>query len=184
VRTSFVLIRHAESPWSEDDARSLSPDGRLAAEALADRLDGIALDAIYSSPYRRALQTVAPLAQRRGLDVQELFDIRERTLGAFPGESFEDALAATWSQFDLCYTGGESSRAAQQRGLEVIRALAGRHRSQTVALSTHGNLLALLLNVFDPRVDFAFWRSLTFPDVFELQVSPTGQGVFCRIGQP
>ena len=179
--TSFVLIRHAESLWSPDEGRELSPSGFQAAEALADRLEGVALDAIYSSPYRRALQTVAPLAQRRGLEVSERLELRERSLGAFAGESFEDALAATWSQFDLCYPGGESSRAAQHRVFDLVHSLAGRHPAQTVALSTHGNLLALLLNAFDPEVDFAFWQSLTLPDAFALQVRPTGNGVFRRI---
>jgi 2,3-bisphosphoglycerate-dependent phosphoglycerate mutase len=181
--TRFLLIRHAESPWSEDDARPLSAAGRRAAEALPERLEGFAIDAIYSSPHRRALETAAPLAERRGLPIAELADLRERTLGAPPSGGFAEGMAAGWADFDLVHPGGESSRSAQRRVLGVVSALAGRHPSRTIALATHGNLLALLLHAFDPRVGLAFWRSLEFPDVFELCLEPSGAGTFRRIGR-
>jgi 2,3-bisphosphoglycerate-dependent phosphoglycerate mutase len=63
----------------------------------------------------------------------------------------------------------------------LSRSLASRHPSQTLALSTHGNLLALLLNAFDPRVGFEFWKSLEFPDLIELRLDSSGAGTFSRI---
>lgn len=179
--TSFILIRHAESPWSEDENRPLSTAGARAAQSLPQRLGGYSISAIYSSPYRRSLQTVMPLAEHLGLSISEAFDLRERTLGSFQHASFEEAVAATWSNFERAYPRGESSRSAQQRALAVARGLARRHPSETVALATHGNLLALLLNAFDPNVRFNFWKSLEFPDAFELRLLPSGGGVFWRI---
>src|SRR5262245_61166290 len=154
--TSFILIRHAESPWSDDDNRPLSAAGLMAAELLPERLAGFSVDAVYSSPYRRAVQTVVPLARRRGLEVREVFELREWPLGTYPSASFADAMAASWSNFDLMYPGGESSRVAQARVRDLVDQLAHRHRSQIVVLASHGNLLALLLNAFDRRVDFDF----------------------------
>ena len=181
--TSFILIRHAESPWSDDDNRPLSAAGLMAAESLPERLAAFSIDAIYSSPYRRSMQTVMPLAGRRSLEVCEVFALRERTLGAYRCASFAEAMAAGWSDFDLIHPGGESSRDAQARVRDLVEQLAHRHQSQTVVLATHGNLLALLLNAFDRRVDFDFWKSLAFPDAFELQVLPSGAGVFRRIDE-
>jgi 2,3-bisphosphoglycerate-dependent phosphoglycerate mutase len=37
-----------------------------------------------------------------------------------------------------------------------------------VALGTHGNLLALILNALDSRFGHEFWRELSFPDVYQL----------------
>jgi 2,3-bisphosphoglycerate-dependent phosphoglycerate mutase len=180
--TTFLLIRHAESPWSEDEGRPLSPAGARDAEALAERLGARAIDAVYSSPSRRAVQTVAPIAERRGLAIAEAPDLRERALGSFRDVSFEEAVAATWADPDFAHPGGESNRAAQQRALGLVGDLARRHGSRTVALSTHGNLLALLLHGFDPRVGFAFWSSLAFPDAFELRVHGPGAATYRRIG--
>ena len=123
-----------------------------------------------------------PLAGRRSLEVCEVFELRERTLGAYRCASFAEAMAAGWSDFDLIHPGGESSRDAQARVRDFVEELAHRHQSQTVVLGTHGNLLALLLNAFDRRVDFDLWKSLAFPDTFELQLLPSGAGVFRRIG--
>jgi 2,3-bisphosphoglycerate-dependent phosphoglycerate mutase len=102
-------------------------------------------------------------------------------LGAYRCASFAEAMEASWSDFDLIHPGGESSRVAQARVRNLVEQLAHRHQSQTVVLATHGNLLALLLNAFDRRVDFGFWNSLEFPDVFELQLLKSGAGVFRRI---
>lgn len=179
--TSFILIRHAESPWSDDDNRPLSAAGLTAAELLPERLAAFSIDAIYSSPYPRSMQTVMPLARRRGIEIREAFELRERTLGAYRYASFAEAMEASWSDFDLIHPGGESSRAAQTRVRELVDQLAHRHQSQTLVLATHGNLLALLLNAFDRRVDFEFWNSLAFPDAFELQWLPSGAAVFRRI---
>jgi len=46
---------------------------------------------------------------------------------------------------------------------------------------THGNLLALVLNVFDARVGFDFWRSLEFPDVYRLDLDRSGGGAIRRL---
>ncbi len=179
--SSFILIRHAESPWSEDDARPLSPSGLRAAEALPVRLDSFPIDAIYSSPYRRAVQTAEPLARHRRMHIAEVPDLRERALGSVEDGSFADAMAESWKNFDFAYPGGESSLAAQERILRLVRNLARRHASQTVVLATHGNMLALLLNAFDPSVGFEFWHALEFPDVFELRLWSSSEGVFRRL---
>lgn len=76
VLTVFV-VRHAEkekpSPGSDPaEARdpALTAEGRARAAALPIALGGAKLDAIFSSQYRRTQQTVAPVAEARGLEVQ------------------------------------------------------------------------------------------------------------------
>jgi 2,3-bisphosphoglycerate-dependent phosphoglycerate mutase len=38
------------------------------------------------------------------------------------------------------------------------------------AIGTHGNLLALLLNYFDPVIGFDFWSQLSMPDIYQLEL--------------
>lgn len=69
------LVRHAHagkrSEWSgEDSERPLSDRGRVQADALVADLAGVAIGRIVSSPYRRCLQTVEPLAEAHGLAVE------------------------------------------------------------------------------------------------------------------
>lgn len=71
--TSY-LVRHAKAGsrerWTAPDRdRPLSPPGRLQATALA-RLLGPTTRSIRSSPYLRCVETVAPLAEAAGLQLE------------------------------------------------------------------------------------------------------------------
>jgi 8-oxo-dGTP diphosphatase len=72
-----ALIRHAHAGsrdrWEggDDRVRPLSKKGRRQAEALVRSLADIPLERILSSPYRRCVETVEPLAQARGVSIEE-----------------------------------------------------------------------------------------------------------------
>lgn len=66
---TFILVRHAEKATTPAKDPPLTEAGQQRAQRLADSLQGIRLDAIYSSPYQRTRQTAAPLAQAQRLTV-------------------------------------------------------------------------------------------------------------------
>ena len=73
--TSVHLIRHAKAKnraeWTEpDDLRPLTKRGRREADALAERLRQEQPGTLLSSPYRRCLQTLAPLAGAVDLHIE------------------------------------------------------------------------------------------------------------------
>ncbi len=174
IRVShFYLVRHAHAGWSPDEDRPLSARGRMAARRVAEVLAAFPIGGIYSGPARRARETVAPLAERLGLPILLEPDLRERRLGDGPVTGFEQAVEATWRDPLLAYPGGESNAAAQQRGVAVVYRLL-QHAGAHWVLATHGNLLALVLQYFDPAVGFPFWRSLTMPDIYRLSLSSAG----------
>lgn len=77
-----VLIRHAHAGsrerWQDDDRlRPLSKEGWRQARALAGALASVDLRRILSSPYVRCVQAVQPLAEARGLEVEETHDLAE-----------------------------------------------------------------------------------------------------------
>ena len=72
---SVLLLRHASAgdrdEWNDDDAiRPLDKRGSKQALALKELLAGHAIARIVSSPYRRCIETVEPLAGERGLPVE------------------------------------------------------------------------------------------------------------------
>lgn len=71
---SIFVVRHAKAgsrrDWDGDDAeRPLSMPGRRQAEALAERLGREAVSGLWSSPYLRCVQTIAPLGALLDLEV-------------------------------------------------------------------------------------------------------------------
>ena len=162
--TTIYLIRHAHAIWTLDDDRPLSAPGIDAAARVADRLAREPIAAIYTSPSRRSLQTVEPLAQRLGLTPSLIPDLRERELPVVPRDKFETLVRASWKTPDVEPDGGESNVRAQARGLGVVRTVVARHPGSHVVLGTHGNLLALVMHALDSRFGYEFWQGLSFPE--------------------
>jgi 2,3-bisphosphoglycerate-dependent phosphoglycerate mutase len=173
----IVLVRHAKAvavgtpPWADrDEERPLTEAGLRDADELALELDSYHFSAVYSSPYARSVQTVTPTAARRTLDVQPLDDLRERRLTATLRNDWPDLLASGWADPDFAAPGGESSRAAQRRGMGVLDLLRARHAfGGRLLVGSHGNLISLILQALEPSVDHAFHLAMPMPAVFHLE---------------
>jgi len=172
---TVLLVRHAEpvlpgTPGYEENSRPLTQRGRRDAEALAEAYADLKLEAVYASPYPRAVQTVEPSAQRRGLAVGVLEDLRERLLSPHSLPDWRDHLERAWLDFDFAPPGGETGRVAQARAVAALEVIRARHRDGgTVMVGGHGNLIGLTLHAFEPGVDFAFWAAIPMPAVYTLE---------------
>ncbi len=79
---TVLLIRHAAAgsrkEWKGDDRlRPVSDKGRRQAKALIEQLEPWAPSRVLSSPYRRCVETVKPLADELGLKVEEVDELAE-----------------------------------------------------------------------------------------------------------
>lgn len=170
-----LLVRHAEavplgSSDMDFDQRPLSDAGHRAAEELADELEPYHLSAVYSSPYPRAIQTVEPVARRRGLPILELVDMRERNLAPQPSDAWREQLQRSFEDPDYAVAGGETSRAAQRRAMATLDLLRVRHPDGgRLLVGSHGNLIALVLQAFEPGVGFDFHQAMPNPAIYHLE---------------
>jgi len=180
---TFYLVRHAHADFTPGENRPLSKKGKEDAEKVAETLQQFPIKSIYSSPYKRAYQTIEPFAQQLKLPIQIEPNLRERKLSGEPVEDFFKTVEATWQDFSFSHPGGESNTAAQKRGLNVVNRLQEQNQKRYIVLSTHGNLLALILNGFDSSINFNFWKSLTMPDIFKLTFSKNDQVEILRLWQ-
>jgi 2,3-bisphosphoglycerate-dependent phosphoglycerate mutase len=177
---TILLVRHAApippgTPGVEDNDRPLASKGLQDAERLADWRGAVRIDKIYSSPYRRAFQTLEPLAKRRGLTIETVPDLRERhfMIPGTPDHEWKPQLERSWRDFDYAPPGGETGRIAG-RIINVLEHLRSRHSSGTVIAGSHGNLIALALNAIDSRLSFEFWAAMPMPAVYELRWTEDG----------
>jgi 2,3-bisphosphoglycerate-dependent phosphoglycerate mutase len=162
----LYIVRHCKAAGQQPEA-ALTADGHLQAVQLAERLAVQPIERIISSPFVRAKQSIAPLAERLGLSIVTDKRLAERVLAASDLPDWLAALKSSFDDLDRSLAGGESSRAAMQRASEVAgEAMA--HSASATLLVTHGNLMALLLKHFDDRIGFAHWQQLTNPDVYRI----------------
>lgn len=145
--TTVYFIRHAESDTSvrDDATRPLTEAGERAAASLPRAFEGVMLDAIYSSPYLRAMRTVAPLASERGLTVIQEPDFRERKVDGGWIEDWEDHSRREWEDFGYKRGGGESLGEVQARCLDALWRVLRAESGRAVAIGTHGCALSTIL---------------------------------------
>lgn len=116
-------------------------------ERQAQRLTRLKVDAIYSSPLERAMETAAPLARHLGLEIQVTDAFSEVDFGEWSGMTLRelDALPV-WKLFNqfrssVRLPGGESMLEVQRRVVDEMAALANRHPEQTIALFSHADVI-------------------------------------------
>jgi 2,3-bisphosphoglycerate-dependent phosphoglycerate mutase len=170
----ILLVRHADpvkpSPLHLNEyTRPLTPEGARDAVRLAENLKDFEIDAAYSSPYLRAIQTLEPLAQTRDLQIQTIEDLREHTLSPEPIPNWKDVLGQAWDDFDFALPGGETMRNTQTRGMSALETIRAKHPRGTVIVGGHGTLFSLVLHALEPRIDCAFHLDMPMPAVYRLE---------------
>jgi len=96
----ILLIRHGRagkrSAWAGDDRlRPLDAKGRRQAAALPGLLAGFGIERILSSPYRRCVETVEPLAAQLHLDIEQRAELAEGAGAGDVGRLLNDVARTT-----------------------------------------------------------------------------------------
>lgn len=183
VETRLYFIRHAHSVYTPDEReRPLSESGYADAQHVKEVLENERISRVLSSPYKRAVQTVEPLARSVGSGIELMEGFRERQLSEGPVDDFAAAIAKVWSDEDYAFQGGESNREAKARGVAAALEVLERYPGERIAIGTHGNLMVLVMNHFDSRYGVEFWRELAMPDIYCLRFDGVELAGVERIG--
>jgi 2,3-bisphosphoglycerate-dependent phosphoglycerate mutase len=152
----LYLIRHGETQSNAERRIQgqldvpLSDLGHRQGQAVVETLATVPLDAVYSSPLRRALETAQAIAERHSLRVHADPRLMELNAGTLQGKLLSElkgdsaAQLARWlpgGDEDFSIPGGESRRQLTDRGCEAIRAMV-RAGHREAAVVTHGGLLS------------------------------------------
>lgn len=150
--TRLLLVRHGESTGNALGIvqghidYELSALGRLQAEATALALRPLKLDAVFTSPLLRAVQTAEVIARESGVKAELLPDVREYGMGAASGltwmevqERFPEVVAARRRGERMAYPGEEGRDVFHTRLSAALELLST--RTGTVALVAHGGVI-------------------------------------------
>lgn len=166
--TTVYFVRHAHSIYSKDELnRPLSEKGFLDAHNITQQLKQIDIHAIYSSPYKRAIQTIEGIANLKGLSIKTIDALKERALGIIQDNNFQRAVQKVWDNPELSFEGGESNKTAQQRAIDAFLYILDCQMDKQIVICTHGNILTLILNYFDNNIGYEFWKGLQMPAIIK-----------------
>lgn len=172
--TSLYFVRHAESRFIEgqERERGLTEQGYLDAEKVAQLLHKEDVEVLYSSPYLRAVHTIQRLADLCGKSVFIEEDLCERTLSGphVKHDDFYEAKRQLYDDIAFAFPGGESGIQAQKRAVNTIEKMLGEHRGKKVVIGTHGDIMTLIFQHYNPSYDFDFWKGTTMPDIYRMDL--------------
>ncbi len=141
----LFLVRHGENDYSKTGKLAgrlpgvrLNERGRQQAEALGKAFAYAPLEAVYSSPLERAMETAAPIAQARGLKVITAPGLLEANVGEWQGKSVRRlAMSKYWRVVQNApsrarHPGGESFMETQVRVVSAIDEICSRHKERAL----------------------------------------------------
>jgi probable phosphomutase (TIGR03848 family) len=153
----LFLVRHALTPHTCERLSgwipgiSLSDEGRAQVAAMVERMRPVALEAVYSSPLERCVETARPLASSKGLRVRIRHELGEVRYGEWEGKKLR-TLAKTklWRKVvsrpsEVRFPGGETVLETQHRALVALQGLTEKHEGKPVAVVTHADVIRLVL---------------------------------------
>ena len=140
--TEIYVLRHA-TPASSDlpnRSRPLSEVGQRQAQALVPYLSSLGLNTVYTSPFKRAVDSVAPLCRAADLTPVEREDLRE---------SEED----------------EQLPEVRLRMIQALSSIADENPGKRVLVCTHGGCLWGVVSHFDASFGYEDYREIRTPDM-------------------
>jgi broad specificity phosphatase PhoE len=158
--TTFFLIRHAacaglgHTLWGRTDGVCLNERGRLQAQRLAERFRGLTLNAVYSSPLERAVETAEAIGRAVKLEVQSNPAFHEIDFGEWTGKSFDELSGDEhWRRFNnhrsaTKIPGGESFLEVQNRVAAELDALAMSYGKAQLAIVSHADVIKAAVGYF------------------------------------
>ncbi|MFI8685296.1 histidine phosphatase family protein [Rossellomorea sp. NPDC077527] len=174
MKTIYV-VRHAKAEGQPIQA-PLTKEGECQAVRLAAFLENCSVEAIYSSPFVRAVNTITPFAERSGLRIQQDDRLGERVLSDQDLPDWMEKLKMSFEDFSLSLPGGESNHMAMERAKSFIDEVVKKKEDRIVCVS-HGNLTTLILRLFDERYGYDELFALSNPDVYVVEIEERSASV-------
>jgi broad specificity phosphatase PhoE len=166
-----ILARHGETDWNVAEIFrggvdvTLNETGLRQAELLGEYLSGVKIDAIYSSPLKRALRTAEAIACRQALGVNIAPGLIDFDFGEWQGLSHQEVkdryeeLYAGWTSHPdkVKMPAGESLEDVRKRAMAVVRDLVKRYDG-TVVLVSHRVVNKVLICALLGLNNSHFWN--------------------------
>lgn len=147
--TKIYFVRHAqpEHAWEDDRTRPLTGEGRRDSAIVFEFLKDKHIDAFYSSPYKRSVDTIADSADFFGKDIITDEDLREREKGE--NGNNQGMFRKRWADHNYHEKGGESIAMVQKRNMRALTEILRDNIDKEVVVGTHGTALSTILNFYD-----------------------------------
>jgi broad specificity phosphatase PhoE len=171
--THILLVRHGQTAWNRVERFRghsdvpLNSTGLSQAHAAARRIvSSWHVDAVYTSPLKRAMETAQAVAQRCGLTPQPCDGIIDINYGEWQGLTGEEVgqtypeLYALWltAPHRVHIPAGETIARVRRRATQAVRDLVAQHPDGTIVLISHQVVCKILVLAMMGLSTARFWH--------------------------
>lgn len=162
MRTRVYFIRHAEPNYNNHDdmTRELSEKGLKDRVLVTEFLRDKQIDAVLSSPFKRAVDTVRDFAEKSGLEIKVVEDFRERRIDNCWIEDFNGFCKKQWEDFNYKLSDGESLEEVQTRNIAALKNVLKRYEGKNLVVGSHGTALSTIINYYDKSFGYAQFEKI------------------------
>ncbi len=169
--TEIILARHGETEWNVAEIFrgridvELNETGIKQAELLAEYLSGAKIEAVFSSPLKRALRTAGVIASYHQLEVEitpGLIDLDFGKWQGLPHQAVKDKYQELYTEWisspdRVKIPGGESLKSVRERVTGVVAEVIARYEG-TVILVSHRVVNKVLICALLGLDNSHFWN--------------------------
>ncbi|WP_297951876.1 histidine phosphatase family protein [uncultured Lactobacillus sp.] len=164
--TTVYFVRHAQPDLSvhDDLTRPLTKKGLQDRERVVNYFRDKGIDQAFSSPFKRAIDTIQPVLNEKQLTPTIIADFRERKIGNEWISDFHEYCKKQWENFDYKLENGESLKETQNRNIAALKQVLKECQGQTIIISGHGTAIGSVINYYDSNFkykDFALIQPKT-----------------------
>jgi len=135
-------------------------DRELVTNFLLDKN----IDVVLSSPYKRAVDTVAAFAEQKGMEIETYEDFRERRSDSewISNDEFLSFVEKQWEDFSYKRNDGECLAEVQERNIAALNDVLARYKDKRIVIGTHGTALSTIINYYDRTYGFKDFLKMIF----------------------
>lgn len=154
--TKVYFVRHAEPNYDNhnDELRELSPKGwedrKLVTSFLLDK----GIDVAFSSPFKRAIDTIKGFTDSVDLEIKIIDEFRERKVDSGWIEDFNSFTKKQWMDFSFKLSDGECLQEVQERNIVALKRIVKEYKGRNIVIGSHGTALSTIINYYDSSFSY------------------------------
>lgn len=149
--TTVYFVRHAQPNYHNHDdfSRELTEKGLVDSGLVTKFLSDKLIHAVFSSPYKRAIDTVKDFSDKYGYEINIINEFRERKIDSVWIDDFTSFAICQWKNFDYKLSDGETLHEVQKRNIAALDDLLEKFENKNVVIGSHGTALSTIINYYD-----------------------------------
>ncbi len=170
--TKIILVRHGQTAWNKEEIFrgridiDLDKTGIAQAKLLAQTLGDLQINAVYSSPLKRALNTATPIANYHQIEVSIDDHFIDINYGNWEGKSNEEVketfkdLYQKWIKDPhlLRIPDGETLEEVRIRAVIGLNQILDKHKGETITIVSHRVVNKMLICALLGLDNSCFWQ--------------------------